>query len=136
MALFRRLAVTSPSLLVPTRSIQLLTPLAARHGGRDAVAGLALATRFLNCHFSQLSGPLGVTQPKSKRNILLPRTCASGLLLVPCSCIHTQGNGGAMLAASKEKVPGSKSAEHGSVLMQFVEKKEEPKHLTVGAKGL
>lgn len=29
----------------------------------------------------------------------------------------------------------SESHEHGSVLMQFVKKKEEPKQLTVGAKG-
>ena len=30
----------------------------------------------------------------------------------------------------------SDTHEHGSVLMQFVQKKEEPKQLTVGAKGV
>lgn len=34
------------------------------------------------------------------------------------------------------KTKGSKSSqEHGSVLMQFVGKKDEPKAVTVGAKG-
>ncbi len=37
--------------------------------------------------------------------------------------------------ASVTKESKSKQKEHGSVLMQFVESKEEPKAVTVGAKG-
>jgi len=42
-----------------------------------------------------------------------------------------------MLAAREKpsQQESSKGHEHGSVLMQFVSKKEEPKQLTVGAKG-
>ena len=39
--------------------------------------------------------------------------------------------------SGKKVSEGSKSnQEHGSVLMQFVEKKDEPKAVTVGAKGV
>lgn len=61
-----------------------------------------------------------------------------GVAYLPCCSVHTQ-----VLASAKESTKdvrptgGSKgqSDEHGSVLMQFVEKKDEPKALTVGAKG-
>lgn len=52
-------------------------------------------------------------------------------------------NGVRLLSAASKEPKGEKadkgvrkgSEEHGSVLMQFVEKKETPKQLTVGAKG-
>ena len=58
-------------------------------------------------------------------------------------CLVNNPNGAGMLSAAAKEPKGKKvdkgvrkgSEEHGSVLMQFVEKKESPKQLTVGAKG-
>ena len=95
-------------------------------------------TSLLGCSYhpspsvERLLGPSFYATNASWRNFRLP--CRS-LLLVLCSCVHTQSGG--MLAAREKPVQqkGSKGHEHGSVLMQFVSKKEEPKQLTVGAKG-
>ena len=62
---------------------------------------------------------------------------SSLVCLTQCSYFHTQCRG---LLAAKDGKPadrrGSKGQEKGgSVLMQFVERRDEPKQLTVGGKG-
>ena len=65
------------------------------------------------------------------------RSQSNSLFLAQCSYFHTQCCG--ILAPRDDKPAnqrGSKGQqESGSVLMQFVKKKDEPKQLTVGAKG-
>ena len=97
---------------------------------------LSAATKFTfrSLHFNTFSRPNIVcsTRPLS---VLVAR---SSPRLTAANEYHT----GLVLCAKKDsgekisKGKGSKSSqEHGSVLMQFVEKKDEPKAVTVGAKG-
>lgn len=63
------------------------------------------------------------------------RGLTTRLFMLPSSCcLHTCST---ILkdTDSKPAEQGSKGHEHGSVLMKFVGKEEEPKQLTVGAKG-
>ena len=68
----------------------------------------------------------------SQKTHWLFRSQRTGLI---CCCVHTQTS--CLLASKKsqEVRQSGRDQEHGSVLMQFVQKKEEPKALTTGAKG-
>jgi len=108
--------------------------------GRRFVSHSFICTSLLDRSYSSPNID-GLLAPKSTSSDLTNASwwnfrfpCGS-LLLVPCICIHTQS--GNMLAAREKpsQQESSKGHEHGSVLMQFVSKKEEPKQLTVGAKG-
>ena len=132
MALFR-------SSLLLVRSLQT----SGFHGeGLKNAAGVSLlgVRRVVCCAASLDHSPPNVSGLLShKTSSYISWQCSSrlpcaGLLLVPCSCVHVQS--GDTLAAKKPvEKKGSKGHEHGSVLMQFVAKKEEPKQVTVGAKG-
>ena len=140
MALFR-------SSLLLVRSLQT----SAFHGeGLKNAAGVSLlGARRVVCHSFSCAALLDHYPPPNISGLLSHKTssfyknvsCQSssrlpcaGLLLVPCSCVHVQ-SGGALAAKKPVEKKGSKGHEHGSVLMQFVAKKEEPKQVTVGAKG-
>ena len=139
MALFR-------SSLLLVRSLQT----SGFHGeGLKNAAGFSLlGARRVVCHSFSCAALLGRSPPnisgllshktssfcKSMSWQSSSRLPCSGLLLVPCSCVHVQ-SGGTLAAKKPVEKKGSKGHEHGSVLMQFVTKKEEPKQVTVGAKG-
>lgn len=134
MALFR-------SSLLLVRSLQI----SGFHGeGLKYAAGVSLlGVRRVVCHSFSCTAVLNHSLPNVS-GLLSHKTssycnnlswqCNSRLLLVPCSCMHLQ-SGGTLAAKKPVEKEGSKGHEHGSVLMQFVAKKEEPKQVTVGAKG-
>ena len=70
------------------------------------------------------------------KRVPLWHSCAGAYpLTFSVQCFHTYGR----LSAEEKKTPSARSKvdeKHGSVLMQFIEKKEQPKQLTVGAKGM
>ena len=95
------------------------------------------APRLLNCS-PGIKSTKHVNQPFTFSHCVpVLRNHGSSLRLKQRSYIHTQSCG--LLAAKDDKPAdrrGSKGREtSGSVLMQFVEKKDEPKQLTVGGKG-
>lgn len=134
MALFR-------SSLLLVRSLQI----SGFHGeGLKYAAGVSLlGVRRVVCHSFSCTAVLNHSPPNVP-GLLSHKTssycnnlswqCNSRLLFVPCSCMHLQ-SGGTLAAKKPVEKEGSKGHEHGSVLMQFVAKKEEPKQVTVRAKG-
>ena len=131
MALFRRLAGLQQLNVfsIPGRGLLFLTPV-----GRVTVRD---SKRTLRRYVS-----IGFLQQKLASNVFL--TGSVSVLCTPCRCLYTQ-TGGSLAASAKEKqtTSGSTSSksqkhEHGSVLQELmkVKEKDQPKQLTVGAKGV
>ena len=131
MALFRRLVGLQQlrDFSIPGRGLLFLTPV-ERVTVRDSKRTLR---RYVSIDF---------LQQKLASNVFL--TGSASVLCTPCRCLYTQ-TGGSLAASAKEKqtTSGSTSSksqkhEHGSVLQELMKVKEEdqPKQLTVGAKGV
>ncbi len=136
MALFvRRVQLVHPC---SVRAIRVLSCPAGRErvGDRNEAVLLSARKTWLQ---PRLNHSVGNNVSSNQSWIVRVQGC--GLAYVPNCCLHTQVS--SVLAAAKESpkdvrsTGGSKrrGEEQGSVLMQFVEKEQEPKALTVGAKG-
>ncbi len=136
MALFGRV---QPSFLASRRTLHLLSYPARRErlGQGHGVLVLGVrSSRMLKLSCNAFGSSLGL----AGKGVSIAQS--SGLVYFPRCCVHTQADG-MMAAAAKESQREVRSSggskghveDHGSVLMQFVGKKEEPKALTVGAKG-
>ncbi len=136
MALFvRRVQLVHPC---SVRAIRVLSCPAGREriGDRNEAVLLSARKTWLQPRLYHF-----VTNSVSANQSWILRVQGCGLAYVPNCCLHTQVS--SVLAATKEtpkdvrSTGGSKrrGEEQGSVLMQFVEKEQEPKALTVGAKG-
>lgn len=133
MALFRRLA-RLPQLKdfsTPGKGLLFLTPVE-----RTTLQG---SKRTLGCSVST-----GFLRQRLASADLVFLTSTTSVLCTPCRGLYTQSGGG-LAASANEKQPKSGSTspksqqhEHGSVLQELMKVKEEeqPKQLTVGAKGM